>query len=98
MMNPKIKFFIILVNLLLVLDKIDPLMKDPNIEDISCDGSGVPIFLYHRKYGSLKSNVKFDMKMNFLLLFLNLLRNVVNISVLLNLCLMQQCQMVQEFK
>jgi len=40
--------------------KIDPLMRDPNIEDISCDGSDVPIFLYHRKYGSLKSNIKFD--------------------------------------
>ena len=39
--------------------KIDPLMRDPNIEDISCDGSGVPIFLYHRKYGSVKSNVEF---------------------------------------
>jgi len=39
--------------------RIDPLMKDPNIEDISCDGADVPIFLYHRKYGSLKSNVKF---------------------------------------
>ena len=39
--------------------KIDPLMKDLHIEDISCDGSGVPIFLYHRKYGSLKSNVEF---------------------------------------
>ena len=39
--------------------KIDPLMRDSNIEDISCDGSGVPVFLYHRKYGSLKSNVKF---------------------------------------
>jgi len=42
------------------LDKIDPLMKDPNIEDISCDGSGIPIFLYHRKYGSLKSNIRFS--------------------------------------
>ena len=42
------------------LDKIDPLMRDPNIEDISCDGADVPIFLYHRKYGSLKSNIKFD--------------------------------------
>jgi flagellar protein FlaI len=40
--------------------RIDPLMKDPNIEDISCDGSEVPIFLYHREYDSLKSNVKFD--------------------------------------
>jgi len=39
--------------------KIDPLIRDPNIEDISCDGSGVPIFLYHRKYGSVKSNIKF---------------------------------------
>ncbi len=42
------------------LGKINPLMKDPNIEDISCDGSGVPVFLYHRKYGSLKSNIKFE--------------------------------------
>jgi flagellar protein FlaI len=40
--------------------KIDPLMKDPHIEDISCDGSGVPIFLYHRKYGSVRSNVIFE--------------------------------------
>ena len=39
--------------------KIDPLMKDPHIEDISCDGSGVSIFLYHRKYGSVRSNVEF---------------------------------------
>jgi archaeal flagellar protein FlaI len=39
--------------------KIDPLMRDPNIEDISCDGSRLPIFLFHRKYGSLKSNIQF---------------------------------------
>jgi len=41
------------------LGKIDPLMKDPNIEDISCDGANVPLFLYHRQYGSLKSNIEF---------------------------------------
>ncbi len=40
--------------------KIDPLMRDPNIEDISCDGAGIPIFLFHRKYGSLKSNIIFN--------------------------------------
>jgi len=40
--------------------RLDPLMQDSNIEDISCDGSGVPIFLFHRIYGSLKSNVKFE--------------------------------------
>lgn len=38
---------------------IDPLMRDPQIEDISCDGSGQPIFLFHRKFGSLKSNIQF---------------------------------------
>jgi flagellar protein FlaI len=43
----------------LALGTIDPLMKDPNIEDISCDGSGVPIFLHHKKYGSVKSNIVF---------------------------------------
>ncbi len=41
------------------LGKLEVIMKDPNIEDISCDGSGVFIFLYHRRYGSLKSNVQF---------------------------------------
>jgi len=40
--------------------RLDPLMRDPNIEDISCDGSGVPIFLFHRTHGSLRSNVKFE--------------------------------------
>lgn len=29
---------------------IDCLMRDPVIEDISCDGANVPIFLYHREY------------------------------------------------
>jgi len=40
--------------------RIESVMRDPNIEDISCDGSGVPLFLFHRKYGSLKSNVLFE--------------------------------------
>ena len=40
--------------------RIDPVMRDPNIEDISCDSSEVPLFLFHRKFGSLKSNVQFD--------------------------------------
>jgi type IV secretory pathway ATPase VirB11/archaellum biosynthesis ATPase len=42
------------------LGRLEVLMKDTNIEDISCDGSGVSIFLYHRRYGSLKSNVQFN--------------------------------------
>jgi archaeal flagellar protein FlaI len=53
------KIFYYLKKTSLGLSKIDPLMNDPNIEDISCDGHNVPIFLYHRKFGSLKSNVYF---------------------------------------
>ena len=58
--NSRKKIFYYLSKSSLGLGKIDPLMKDPDIEDISCDGSGVPIFLYHRKYGSLKSNIRFN--------------------------------------
>jgi flagellar protein FlaI len=44
------------------LGKIEPLMKDPNIEDISCDGVGIPIFIFHRNplIGSIKSNIAFN--------------------------------------
>ncbi|MCS7142582.1 MAG: ATPase, T2SS/T4P/T4SS family [Aigarchaeota archaeon] len=35
---------------------IDPLIKDPYIEDISCDGIG-PIFIEHKVFGSCKSNI-----------------------------------------
>ena len=42
------------------LDKIEPLMQDPGIEDISCDGGGIPIFIFHRKYGSLRTNIVFN--------------------------------------
>jgi type IV secretory pathway ATPase VirB11/archaellum biosynthesis ATPase len=41
------------------LDRIDAMMKDPQIEDISCDGAGVSFFVYHRRFGSLKSNIAF---------------------------------------
>ncbi|MDD1668893.1 MAG: type II/IV secretion system ATPase subunit [Methanomicrobiales archaeon] len=40
--------------------RIDALMKDPQIEDISCDGVGIPIFLYHRRYHNVKTNIIFD--------------------------------------
>ncbi|MEM3927970.1 MAG: secretion system protein E, partial [Archaeoglobaceae archaeon] len=37
---------------------IDALMLDPNVEDISCDGYDVPIFVYHKDYGYLETNLK----------------------------------------
>ncbi len=39
---------------------IDVMMIDPNVEDCSCDGVGVPLYIYHRKYGSIRSNLKFE--------------------------------------
>ena len=40
--------------------RIDGLMKDPWIEDISCDGIHIPLFLYHRKYHNIKTMIRFD--------------------------------------
>ena len=41
--------------------KIEPLMHDRNIEDISCDGVGINIFVYHRdsRIGTVKTNIAF---------------------------------------
>lgn len=41
------------------LNEIEPLMHDPNIEDISCDGVNIPVYIIHRRYGSLKTNIVF---------------------------------------
>lgn len=40
-------------------DVLDPLMKDPFIEDISCNGVGYPIYVWHRKYESIPTNFWF---------------------------------------
>jgi len=40
--------------------KIDPLMRDPNIEDISCDGVNKPVYVWHRNYESVESNLEFE--------------------------------------
>jgi flagellar protein FlaI len=44
------------------LGKIEPLMNDEQIEDISCDGTGIPIFVFHRNpvLGSVVTNISFD--------------------------------------
>lgn len=40
-------------------ERLDILMRDTHIEDISCDGSEVPLFVYHRKYHNIKTNIVF---------------------------------------
>jgi len=39
--------------------KIDPLMHDNRIEDISSNGYDIPIYLYHKKYTNLPTNIYF---------------------------------------
>jgi flagellar protein FlaI len=40
--------------------RIDPLMKDSMLEDISCDGNNIPLFLYHRQYRNIMTNIMFE--------------------------------------
>ncbi len=39
--------------------RIDPLMHDPHIEDISCDGYDIPLYAYHEDYQDIETNVTF---------------------------------------
>ena len=40
--------------------KIDPLMRDGLIEDISCDGPAIPIYVWHRNFESMPTNISFE--------------------------------------
>ncbi len=40
--------------------KIDGLIRDEYVEDISCDGVDVPIYVFHKKYQSLKTMIKYN--------------------------------------
>jgi len=51
------KFLYYLTRDFLGYGKIDLLMLDPNIEDISCNGVDTPIYIWHRVYESLPTNV-----------------------------------------
>jgi flagellar protein FlaI len=45
---------------LLGYEKINPLLFDPYIEDISCDGVEVPLYIYHNRYLNIESNILFQ--------------------------------------
>lgn len=40
--------------------RLDPIIRDSNVEDISCDGYDIPIFLYHEEYDNIRTNVSYD--------------------------------------
>ncbi len=41
------------------LSKIEPLMNDMYIEDVECNGAEFPIYIVHRKYRNIRTNVIF---------------------------------------
>jgi len=42
--------------------KVDPLLNDPHIEDISCDGYNLPVFVYHDEYTDIQTDIIFDVE------------------------------------
>jgi flagellar protein FlaI len=38
---------------------LEPLMHDPALEDISCNGENLPVFVFHRIHGSLRTSITF---------------------------------------
>ncbi len=42
---------------LLGLGHADSIIKDPYVEDIGCNGPRIPLYLYHRVFGSMKTNI-----------------------------------------
>jgi len=39
---------------------IDTLINDTHVEDVSCDGVGIPLFLFHNKFESIKTSIVFN--------------------------------------
>lgn len=40
--------------------EIDPLIQDDDLEEIMIIGTNKPVFVYHREYGMMKTNITFD--------------------------------------
>jgi archaeal flagellar protein FlaI len=49
--------FYFLESELLGLGRSDAILKDPYVEDVGCNGPHTPLYLFHRVYGSMKTNV-----------------------------------------
>jgi flagellar protein FlaI len=52
-----IKYYYYLWRDMLGYEKIHPLFYDIFIEDISCDGYDIPIYVHHNKFGILRTNI-----------------------------------------
>ena len=41
------------------LNLVEPLMQDPNVEDVTCDGVNSPIRISHMKFGPMRTDISF---------------------------------------
>jgi flagellar protein FlaI len=41
-------------------NEVDPLLRDYFVEDIECNGIETPIYIVHRRFRNLKTNIRFD--------------------------------------
>ena len=53
------KIFYFLYRDFIGFNKVEPLLRDYFIEDIECNGIGVPIYIVHRLYRNIKTNIIF---------------------------------------
>lgn len=54
------KIFYYLSNHFLGYGRIQVMMEDTEMEDVSCDGTGIPIFVFHRRYKNTMTSVVFE--------------------------------------
>ncbi|MBQ2772041.1 MAG: type II/IV secretion system ATPase subunit [Methanocorpusculum sp.] len=40
--------------------RLDALLHDERIEDITCNGANIPLFLYHRRFANVQTDIVFD--------------------------------------
>lgn len=45
---------------LVSLGRADGVLRDPFVEDVSCNGTGVPLYVFHRVFGSVRTSVQYD--------------------------------------
>ena len=45
---------------LIGLGRSDSVIRDPYVEDIGCNGPKIPLYLYHRVFGSMKTNIVYE--------------------------------------
>jgi flagellar protein FlaI len=53
------KFMYFIIRDFLGYGKLDPLMRDSMVEDISGDGVNIPVYIWHREHESLPTNIIF---------------------------------------